>query len=740
MLLASRTRTVSCGPGEPPLIIGERINPTGRKQFGEKLLAGDMSMVGVEARSQKEAGATALDINVGVAGGDERAIMPMAVREAQMAGVPLVIDSSDPVALEEGLKYAPGRPLINSVNGEAARLEPVLALARKYGAAVVALCLDDEGIPDSAAKRTAVADLIEGRAAAHGLERNDLLFDFLTLSVASAQKQLPETLCAVRSARLAGRLTLLGSSNISFGLPARDAVNAAFIAMSVEAGLDAVIMNPMHGELVRSLGAASLLAGRDPGAQRYMPLFRAAKDRVLDSKAAAKTDILTRLGDSIIDGVGAAVVQMVAEALASGLKPMDISARGLMPGMAEVGRRFKSNDMFLPQVMMAAETMQAAMGRLELELKDGTAQSSPLVLIATVEGDIHDLGKGIVAALLKNGGFRVHDAGKGVPATKIVELATQMQPAVIGLSALMTTTMVRMKETVQALGEAGINTPVMLGGAVLTPEYAESIGAHYGADAVDAVELARKLAGFGDKCMRKFAASELVPGRSYRVITEFKDYDNIVHPVGMSWKFLKDSFLPYEDGLSLFVDADGRNLQIRLQWRPESQGQIIELFSDYVEEGIPKKNEISMSWLTTILSYVYWPLLYFAVYIPFIVPRLNHWQHIPFWITWPPIVGFIVVLVACGMKRSHKSILVRAFALALFLQGFIFVMSQLNMSGFLKAYEAGFLPDVVAPIIFFGITATIFGEAGRFAAKLRIKNQNKCQPNISKIQHIDITS
>jgi 5-methyltetrahydrofolate--homocysteine methyltransferase len=491
MLLASRTRVSACGPGEPPLIIGERINPTGRRKFGEGLLAGDMGDVAGEARAQGAAGAGVLDVNVGVAGGDERLLMRAAVRAAQSAAnLPVAIDTTSVEALEEGLKCAAGRPLVNSANAEEARLVPVMRLAKKYGAAVVCLCLDENGIPAGAAERKMVADRIERAAFENGMAREDLLFDFLTLAAAAMPGQAEQTLSAVREARSCGRLTVLGVSNVSYGLPARDAVNASFISMALEAGLDAAIMNPGHAEMTRALAASALLSGRDPSAQRYLSLFRGAGERVVDSKASGRTDAASGLGDAVISGDAAAAARLAGEALAAGMKPVEISSRALLPAMAEVGRLFRLSEIFLPQVMLSAEAMQAAMGRLEREMEMRDAADSPLVILATVEGDIHDLGKGIVAALLRNSGFRVHDAGKGVSASTIVELARKLNPACVGLSALMTTTMVRMREVVAALKGAGLSTPVMVGGAVLTREYASSIGAHYGADAVAAVELA----------------------------------------------------------------------------------------------------------------------------------------------------------------------------------------------------------------------------------------------------------
>jgi len=492
--LASRSRIVVCGKGEAPLIVGERINPSGRPKFGKELLSGSMETVEQESRNQRDSGAMVLDVNVGVAGGDEIALMKEAVRAAHStADLPVSIDSSSIPAIEAGLKSAAGRPLINSVNGEEKRLDSILTLAKKYGAAVIALCLDEKGIPKDAGERQKIADRIRKKALDAGLSDEDIIYDFLTLSVASAPDQVVETLKAVSEASDSNRLTLLGVSNISFGLPARSAVNSSLTAMALAAGLDAVIINPCIPENIKSLAAASLLSGRDTYSRHYLSLFRTAVEQGAESGVSKKADIYSRLSSAVIDGLNSSIIALVEEALSMKIKPMDISSRALMPAMSEVGRRFRQNEIYLPQVMMSATTMQAALNRIEKELGENALKNSPLVLLATVEGDIHDLGKGIVAALLRNSGYRVIDAGNGISAGKIVEIALKMKPSCIGLSALMTTTMVRMKEVVVALRDSGIEAPVMVGGAVLTADYAKSIGAHYGSDAIDAVELARKL-------------------------------------------------------------------------------------------------------------------------------------------------------------------------------------------------------------------------------------------------------
>jgi 5-methyltetrahydrofolate--homocysteine methyltransferase len=502
--LASRHAVVACGAGHGPVVVGERINPTGRAAFAAALRAGRVEVVAEAARAQAAAGAAALDVNVGVPDADEPALMAAAVLAATQAapGLPLCLDSPRPEALEAGLKVAPGRPLLNSVSGEAARLEPVLALARRYGAAVICLCVDDDGIPATAEQRVAVAERVLARALAHGLRREDLLVDPLTLTVAADPERSRETLRAIRlvQERL-GLACILGISNVSFGLPAREAVTAAFAALAVAAGVDVVIANPGATAVVQSIDAARLLSGRDPGARAWLarhggraPAGAAPTAAPPAPAADPAAALAAALGAAVIDGVGREALPLVERALAAGWAPLEVLARGLIPGMAEVGRRFKAGSIFLPQVLMSAETMQAAFARLRDALGPGL-QPGPRVALATVEGDVHDIGKNIVATVLESHGYQVEDLGKNVPAAAIVARVARGDVAALGLSALMTTTMPRMGEITSALRAAGSAVPVLVGGAVVSAAYAEKIGARHCADALAAVDvLGRELA------------------------------------------------------------------------------------------------------------------------------------------------------------------------------------------------------------------------------------------------------
>ncbi|HEU0265622.1 MAG TPA: homocysteine S-methyltransferase family protein [Geobacterales bacterium] len=496
--LSSRSALVAVGPGVPVAIIGERINPTGKKGFAQELVDGKVAYIRREALEQVAAGALLLDINVGVPGIDEPRAMEQAVFcVTGSVTTPLVLDSSDPRALEQGLKAADGKVLINSVNGEEKSLSQVLPLAKKYGAAVIGLTLDAKGIPDSAEGRLAIAERIVQAAEALGIPRHDLIMDCLTLTVSAEQGRAMETLRAIRLVKeRLGVQTVLGVSNISFGLPRRPLISSAFLAMAIEAGLDAAIINPKEREMVDIWQAAQVLVNRDPRAVAYIEACQGGEGNLQppSQPVAADADIRQRLSLSIINGDLEGVVSLVEEGLRQGLSPLIISNEGLLPGLEEVGRRFEKNSIFLPQVMRSADTMQRAFGRLKEEL--GGDRPAPLgrILMATVEGDIHDIGKNIVCTLLENHGFEVVDLGKNVPARRIVEEAVSRGVDAVGLSALMTTTMTEMEHVIAELRAAGVKTFTMVGGAVVTPEYAQKIGADlYAKDAMEAVARVKQL-------------------------------------------------------------------------------------------------------------------------------------------------------------------------------------------------------------------------------------------------------
>lgn len=496
--LSSRSGFVAIGGDQPAAIIGERINPTGKKAFAAELREGKISYIRREAGEQTAAGATLLDVNVGTPGIDEPATMEQAVFCVSGAvTVPLVLDSSNPEALERGLKAVDGKPVINSVTGEEKSLLRVLPLVKKYGAAVIGLALDENGIPDTADGRTAVAAKILDAARKLGIPRRDLVIDCLTLTVSAEQKQAVETLAAIRQVKESLSLnTVLGVSNISFGLPSRPLISSTFFAMALQAGLDAAIINPKEQAMMDVWRAAMVLLGKDPRATSYIEAYR--DKQTTDAPAAqapsAPLDVQGLLSRAIIDGNKEGIRDLVEQALREGLTPLQVSNEGLLPGLEEVGRRFAKNQVFLPQVMLSAETMQTAFSRLKEEMSQGSLATAGKILMATVEGDIHDIGKNIVCTLLENHGFEVIDLGKNVPAARIIQEARERKVDAVGLSALMTTTMAEMENVIRKLHEEGVKTFTMVGGAVVTEDYAKEIGADlYARDAMEAVARVKEL-------------------------------------------------------------------------------------------------------------------------------------------------------------------------------------------------------------------------------------------------------
>jgi 5-methyltetrahydrofolate--homocysteine methyltransferase len=497
MFLSSRTAAVAVGGQAPCALIGERINPTGKKTYSQELREGKTAYIRREAQEQINSGATLIDLNCGLPGVDEPAALERAVFAASgVAAAPLVLDSSDPAALERALKAADGKVLINSVSGEEKSLRTILPLARKYGAALIGLALDGKGVPATAAGRVAAAAAIRDATVAAGIPEEDLLIDCLALTVSAEQKQALETLRAVRAVKAElGLSTVLGVSNISFGLPSRPVISSVYFAMALQAGLDAAIINPKEEKMMDAYRAAMVLLAKDLRAEEYIAHYASAL-ACPAAPAAGQADvgIRERLAAAIIEGDGDGIVALVEEALGEGLSAMEVGNEGLLPGLEEVGRRFGSNRVFLPQVMLSAETMQAAFARLKEEMQGETAARLGRILMATVEGDIHDIGKNIVCILLENHGFEVIDLGKNVPASRIIEEARAREVDAVGLSALMTTTLNQMEITIARLREAGIKVFTMVGGAVVNQEYADSIGADlYAADALEAVAKVKEM-------------------------------------------------------------------------------------------------------------------------------------------------------------------------------------------------------------------------------------------------------
>jgi len=501
--LSSRAGWTSLGCGTKTAIIGERINPTGKKIYSQELLDGKVAYIRREALEQVQAGATLLDVNVGAPGIDEPAAMERAVFcVCGTTAAPIVLDSSSPAALERGLKAADGKVLINSVSGEAKSLRSVLPLAKKYGAAVIGLTLDNKGIPDTAEGRLAIARRIRSAARKLGIPDADIIIDCLTLTVSAEQKRAAETLRTIRmvKSRL-GLSTVLGVSNISFGLPQRPLISSAFFAMAMEAGLDAAIINPRDKAMMDAWRSAMVLLNRDLRAADYIEAYRGEQAQAGVTVAASGNapSIRECLAQAVISGDRDGIVSLIEQALAEGLEPLQISNEGLLPGLEEVGRRFDKNIFFLPQVMQSADTMHAGFARLKIAMKGQSFTSLGRILMATVEGDIHDIGKNIVCTLLENHGFDVFDIGKNVSAATIIAKAKEHAVDAVGLSALMTTTMSEMENVIKKLKAAGIKTFTMVGGAVVTQEYADRIGADlYARDAMEAVAKVKQLLKVGD--------------------------------------------------------------------------------------------------------------------------------------------------------------------------------------------------------------------------------------------------
>ena len=502
--LSSRSGWAIVGAGNSTAIIGERINPTGKKLYSQELQEGKVAYIRREALEQVQAGAALLDVNVGAPGIDEPSAMQRAVFCVSGAvGAPLVLDSSNPAALEAGLQSADGKVLINSVSGEAKSLKRVLPLAKKYGAAIVGLALDKKGIPETAEGRLAVARRIRNAARRLGIPDHDIIIDCLTLTVSAEQKRAAESLRAIRLVKQKlGLSTVLGVSNISFGLPQRPLISSAFFAMAMEAGLDAAIINPKDKPMMDSWRSAMVLLNRDHQAAAYIEAYRDQQTAPIQlaSPAGTVATTLERLSQAVIGGDRDGIVALVEQALAEGLAPLEISNKGFLPGLEEVGRRFDRNIFFLPQVMQSADTMQAGFARLKVEMHGEAFKSRGKILMATVEGDIHDIGKNIVCTLLENHGFEVLDIGKNVSAATIIAKAKEFAVDAVGLSALMTTTMSEMDNVLKKLKAAGVTTFTMVGGAVVTQEYADRIGADlYAKDAMEAVAKIKRLLGVCDE-------------------------------------------------------------------------------------------------------------------------------------------------------------------------------------------------------------------------------------------------
>jgi 5-methyltetrahydrofolate--homocysteine methyltransferase len=489
--VAGPRRTVRIGAGRPLVIVGERINPTGKRTLAESLREGSSSVVRTLAEQQVNAGADLLDVNVGAAGVDAAEALPKAVLAlAGLVDVPLVLDTTDPAALEAALKVYPGRALVNSVNGGDESLATVLPLAKRYGAAVVVLAMDDAGIPAEAAGRVEIVERVRRAALDAGLGEDDLVVDCLVMTAATDAKAVIATLEALDIVtRDLGLATVLGVSNVSHGLPGRAALNSALLTIARERGLTAAIYDPGELHAPTDPSAVDVLLGRDPQAKRWIArVAQAGAGAAATDRAGADDGPASLLAEAVRRGDSDAAPALVDAAIAAGLAPESVIGDVLTPALQALGDAFGRGEVFLPQMMVAADAMKAAVERVKTHLPEGGA-SAGRVVFATVRGDVHSIGKDICVSLLESQDFAVDDLGVDVHAETVVEAAGAAD--VVCLSALMTTTLPAMEATVLALREAAPKTPVFVGGAVVTAEWAASIGAGYSKDAPGCVEAVR---------------------------------------------------------------------------------------------------------------------------------------------------------------------------------------------------------------------------------------------------------
>ncbi len=543
--LTSERQTVAFGLEDPFMIVGERINPTGKKKLQEQLRAGCMDMVLQFAQEQDACGASILDVNMGMSGIDEKAMMLQVLEEVQgVTSLPLSLDSSHVEVLEAALRHYPGRALVNSVSYESEKFEKLLPIVQKYGAMFILLPLSDEGLPRDLEEKKQIIDRIVTRALELGMRREDIVVDGLVATIGANKQAGMETLETIRYCKGQGLATICGLSNISFGMPARPYVNTAFLTLAIYEGLTMAIANPSQEMLVCGALATDLLKVKKDSDLRYIDYAsqlqpagsvpgrnssRGNGDVVAvnsrqgdangsqDSSGGERATVckgtesrqgntqvtsalqthLDRISDAVMKGNKNGIAAMTKQALSEGEDPGRLLNEGLLPAIGRVGDLFEQKKYFLPQLIASAEAMKNAIEVLEPHLlKDQDSESMPVIVIATVEGDIHDIGKNLVALMLKNYGFQVIDLGKDVPKETIIQAARDYHADIIALSALMTTTMQRMREVVALAGQEGITAKIMIGSAVITQEYADEIHADgYSRDAAEAVKLARRLLG-----------------------------------------------------------------------------------------------------------------------------------------------------------------------------------------------------------------------------------------------------
>lgn len=479
--LCSELSTVQTGAAT--LTVGERINPTGKPLLKQALRDGDLDYVTALALEQAEQGADILDVNLGLNDIDENETMRRAVDKLKSVGLPLVIDTSSAQVLESALKAYDGKALVNSVNGTEESLCAVLPLAAKYGAAIIGLCIDENGIPPLAEQRVAVAKKIIARAAAYGMDKKDIYIDTLTMAEGSGRGNALAAVNALKAVKALGVNTVLGISNISFGMPDREDVNAAFYEMCSAAGLTLAIINPKLRGCKGSAAAHAFLRGDAGAADRYIAAKAGAEQKTQPAAQAGQTDLKT----AVIRGLARAASE-ACETLLQREPPMDVAAKYIVPALDEVGARYESGTFFLPQLIAAADAAKAALNCVTAALPEQEARQKKRFVLCTVKGDVHDIGKNIVKAVVSNYGYQVVDLGRDVCEEKVLEAVRKHYPCVLGLSALMTTTAVNMAQTIQYVRREFPNLQILVGGAVLTEEYAKKIGGLYCRDANETVK------------------------------------------------------------------------------------------------------------------------------------------------------------------------------------------------------------------------------------------------------------
>nr|WP_316624279.1 homocysteine S-methyltransferase family protein [uncultured Ruminococcus sp.] len=483
--------------GDDPVLIGERINPTGKKRMKEALRNNELDYIYQEGLKQQNAGAQVLDVNVGIPEIDEPEVLTKAVYELQsIIDLPLQIDTSDPVAMERALRIYNGKPLINSVNGKRESMDAIFPLMKKYGGVAVALTLDENGIPDTVEGRVAIAKRIIETAASYGIDKKDLIFDTLAMAVSADKNAAATTLGSLNVIRHElGVHTSLGVSNISFGLPQRDIVNASFFAMALENGLSAAIMNPFSAEMMKTYHAYRVLRGLDDNCADYIAFADTVQNNVTlaDKNTAISGSENITLSRAIVKGLKDQAAKLCT-AMLEDTEPLTVVQEHIIPALDTVGKDYEQGRVYLPGLLMSAEAAKYAFEEIKARMSSGGGKSRCAFVIATVRGDIHDIGKNIVKLLLENYGFNVSDLGKDVPPEVIVDETVRLHAPLVGLSALMTTTVPAMEETIRQLREKAPWAKVVVGGAVMTREYAESIGAdRYAKDAMDTVRYAEEI-------------------------------------------------------------------------------------------------------------------------------------------------------------------------------------------------------------------------------------------------------